>query len=450
MLKKLGKILSIILLILAIIGMALFTTVDKTPLHESDYYKKMMVQLDSAQHFPNISKTDTIKVGWAKASLVPHKPEPLAGYGKRKGAIMEGVLDTIYVRAIVFDNGKQKAVYLAADLLIVPPEVSKYVKENLPKIGFTWQEIFMTATHSHSSVGAWAPGIVGKLFAGEYDETVVRFLGEQFIKAIQQANQNKITSKIGFKKINIPEFVRNRLVAEKGIIEPGFRMLKIKRDDSTTAIISSYSAHATCLGNVNHRISRDYPGRLLQLLETSGKVDFALFGAGTVGSMGYRSEGETQQEELEYIANGLFQKITPIIDKIPLKYETELGSKHVKLPLRKPHARVTNSIRVRPWVFFNVYGKYPTDMSYLKIGNTAFVSTPCDFSGELMPELDTFYNQKGLNLFINSFNGAYIGYITKDKWYMLDEYETKTMNWFGPYNGAYLTEVIERFGKMME
>ncbi len=450
MLKKLGKILGVILLILVVISLALFTSVDKTPLHESDYYKKMMVQLDSTQHFPNISKADTIKIGWAKANLVPPTLQPLAGYGKRKGAIMDGVLDTTFVRAIVFDNGKQKAVYLAADLLIVPPEVSKYVKKNLPKIGFDWQEIFMTATHSHSSVGAWAPGVVGNLFAGEYDETVVRFLGEQFIKAIQLANKNKITSKIGFKKIDIPEFVRNRLVAEKGIIEPGFRILKIKRDDSSTAVISSYSAHATCLGNVNHHISRDYPGRLVQLLETSRKVDFALFGAGTVGSMGYQSEGETQQEELEYIATGLFQKIAPLIDAIPLKYETELGSKHVKLPLRKPHARVTNSIRVRPWVFFNVYGKYPTDMSFLKIGNTAFVSTPCDFSGELMPELDAFYQQKGLNLFVNSFNGAYIGYVTKDEWYMLDEYETKTMNWFGPHNGAYLSEVIERFGEMME
>lgn len=450
MLKKIGKILGVVLLILCVIGLVLFTTVDKTPLHESDYYKKMIVQLDSVQTYPNITNADTIKVGWAKASLVPNMPQPLAGYGKRKGAIMDGVLDTTYVRAIVFDNGKQKAVYLAADLLIVPPEVSKYVKENLPKIGFEWQEIFMTATHSHSSVGAWAPGMVGNLFAGEFDESVVRFLGDQFIKAIQQANQNKITSKIGFKKIDIAEFVRNRLVAEKGIIEPGFRMMKIKRDDSSTAIICSYSAHATCLGNINHHISRDYPGRLVQLLETSGKIDFALFGAGTVGSMGYISKGESQQDELEYIATGLFQKIAPILDGIPLKYEIELGSKHVKLPLRKPHARVSNSIRVRPWVFYNVYGNYPTDMSYLKIGNTAFVSTPCDFSGELMPELDAFYQEKDMNLFVNSFNGAYIGYITKDEWYMLDEYETKTMNWFGPHNGAYLSEVIERFGEIME
>ena len=450
MLKKLGKILGIILLILVIISLALFTTVDKTPLHESDYYKKMMVQLDSTQNVPNISKVDTIQVGWAKASLVPPTPQPLAGYGKRKGAIMDGILDSVYVRAIVFDNGKQKAVYLAADLLIVPPEVSKYVKENLPKIGFDWQEVFMTATHSHSSVGAWAPGLVGNLFAGEFDESVVQFLGRQFIEAIRQANKNKITSKIGFAKIDIPEFVRNRLVGEKGIIEPGFRILKIKRDDNSTAIISSYAAHATCLGNINHQISRDYPGRLVQLLETSGEIDFALFGAGTVGSMGYLSKGDTQREELEYIANGLFQKIAPVIDTIPTKYETELGSKHVKLLLRKPHARITNSIRVRPWVFYNVYGKYPTDMSYLKIGNTAFVSTPCDFSGELMPELDAFYKQKGMNLFINSFNGAYIGYVTKDKWYMLDEYETRTMNWFGPYNGAYLSEVVERFGEMMK
>ena len=43
---------------------------------------------------------------------------------------------------------------------------------------------------------------------------------------------------------------------------------------------------------------------------------------------------------------------------------------------------------------------------------------------------------------VTSFNGGYIGYITNDKWYDLKEYETFTMNWFGPYNGSYFIYLI--------
>ena len=44
---------------------------------------------------------------------------------------------------------------------------------------------------------------------------------------------------------------------------------------------------------------------------------------------------------------------------------------------------------------------------------------------------------------ITSFNGGYMGYVTKDEWYDEDLYETRTMNWYGPYNGAYFEELIE-------
>ena len=71
------------------------------------------------------------------------------------------------------------------------------------------------------------------------------------------------------------------------------------------------------------------------------------------------------------------------------------------------------------------------------------VGMPCDFSGELVAELDAYAKTKGLNLLVTSFNGCYIGYITHDKHYDRDLYETKTMSWYGPYNGAYLQEVVK-------
>jgi neutral ceramidase len=75
------------------------------------------------------------------------------------------------------------------------------------------------------------------------------------------------------------------------------------------------------------------------------------------------------------------------------------------------------------------------------------VGTPCDFSGELVKPIENESKNKNINLMINSFNGCYIGYITNDKWYDktdINTYETYTMNWFGPYNGQYISELIKK------
>jgi hypothetical protein len=82
-------------------------------------------------------------------------------------------------------------------------------------------------------------------------------------------------------------------------------------------------------------------------------------------------------------------------------------------------------------------------MGVSRIINIVFSGTPCEFSGELIPEIKAGINQPKLDLIITSFNGGYIGYITKDCWYDLKEYETFIMNWFGPNNGQYFVNIIQ-------
>lgn len=71
------------------------------------------------------------------------------------------------------------------------------------------------------------------------------------------------------------------------------------------------------------------------------------------------------------------------------------------------------------------------------------VGTPCDFSGEFNPSLDSLAAKHGLQMMVTSFNGGYIGYVTPDKYYDEDHYETQLMNWYGPGNGAYMNQCIE-------
>ena len=191
-------------------------------------------------------------------------------------------------------------------------------------------------------------------------------------------------------------------------------------------------------------LSADYPGHLIRLIEQDEALDFAVYGAGAVGSMAPLSPPLEDLEEVKYIAENLASQVLLMQHATPVEYISELSYGRVQVELRESHWRISENIRLRPWVFKQVFGEVDATINVLKVGPQMFVGTPCDFSGELVEPLDLKYRDQGAYLLIHSFNGSYIGYITKDEWYDRDKYETRMMNWFGPYNGAYFSELIDR------
>ncbi len=441
MLKKWLKIAGSIVAVLIILGLVLITTVDRTPYQEMPYYIETMSSLGPLQ--PTLVSGDTLKVGWAKASLVPEKPVPLAGYGKRRGARYQTIHDSVFVRAFVFDNGATKATYVSADLLIIPPLVYTRLFQLLDGTPFNAQNTFLTATHSHSSIGGWQPGLVGSLFSGEFDPEVVEFIAQRIATAINTATVQASKAQIGYSAVMAADLVRNRLVGDQvGQIDPWFRIIKIVKDNGQVALLTSFAAHATCLGGSFMELSADYPGQVVKMLEADSLINFASYGAGAVGSMAPLSPPLDDLEEIAYMAESLVPQILLIQNATPVDYTTELGFMRADISLRAPHFRISEDLRLRPWVFDQVFGEVNATINGLQIGDQLLLGTPCDFSGELVEPLSDLARLDDKYLMVHSFNGSYIGYITNDEWYDLSKYETRTMNWFGPYNGAYFSELL--------
>lgn len=422
-------------------------TVDKTPYQEMPYYQQSINYLDSLNvlRVSKRSLNDSLRVGWAKTSLILNQNVPLAGYGAREGALAKGVRDSVWVRAVVLDNGRKKFAMLSADLLIIPVQVTRKLEKALLSIGLSLDRTYMGATHTHCSLGAWDPSFVGELFAGTFDTTVVNHITNAIVQAISEASKNLKPAQVGFGQIAAPNFVYNRLVGDKGIEDPYLRMLKFKRSDNRSAVWLTYAAHATCFSDKQMYFSQDYPGELVKLLENQKNVDFAVYAAGAVGSHGPEGNKLADDAQVDFMAKGLYQKVTEVLDSIPMKTPQNIDMIRTRLYLREPHLRLNSNIRSRPWVFKKIIGDFPAYLTALRIGETILLGTSCDFSGELVPEINTLGN----NIMVTSFNGGYVGYITKDEWYELDSYETRTMNWFGPYNGAYFVEMMSRMVEVL-
>jgi neutral ceramidase len=437
-LKLTLKIVGFTALAILLILIAFIDKIDRTPYQEMVYYqdwKTNITQLD----LTSTIESDSLLAGWAKVNITPDNPIPLAGYGKRRGAKYLNVHDSVYVRTIFLENNGIKAAIVSADLLIIPPTVSKLVNARLSEIGLKENQIYYGATHSHSSLGGWYNTLVGKLFAGDYDPTIERMIADGIIESINLAQVNTEKTTVTFEKDFDNKDIQNRLI-DGGKVEPFIRTLVLKTNHQK-AILSTYSAHSTILNAATLSLSRDFPGVLVDSLEKNS-ADFAIYLAGTVASMAPIEKGNTDFDEVNNQALGVLHELLSENEFENLTSNPSILSFQVPIPLRKASPRISKYLALRPWVFKWLFGESPAYAKVLKIGNNLMVGLPCDFSGELMEELDNYASSKGLNLIITSFNGTYAGYITADEHFDYEAYETVTMNWFGPYNGAYFSEIV--------
>lgn len=439
--KTFLKILAGIIIALLVFVASAVTIIDYSPYQEMEYYREWKQNMDKVGVSSDTANTQPLRAGWAKANITPTQPGPLAGYGNRRGKPYESLHDSVYVRAVFLDNGPMQAVIVTADLLIIPPTVTEALKKRLPSVGLTFGQVFLGATHSHNSIGGWGDTITGELFAGDFDPAVVERIADAMIQAIRSAKNTRKPVEMGYMQVQDTTDIRNRLTGERATIDPWVRNLLLRRDDGRTALLTSYAAHSTVLDSRTKALSGDYAGALVDSLE-DGEADFALFLAGAVGSMGPQEVGDTEFAQVANLADGVETAIQTEFAEIKPQPVQILESFTVALPLRNPTPRLNTTFALRPWVFRWAFGDYPSFVKALRVGNVLLVGLPCDFSGELMAELSQYAAAHGLHLMVTSFNGAYAGYITADRHFDKNHYETVTMSWFGPYNGAYFSEVV--------
>lgn len=197
-------------------------------------------------------------------------------------------------------------------------------------------------------------------------------------------------------------------------------------------------------------LSGDYPFYLMQDLEED-KFDFAMFAAGTVGSQKPVITGKTP-EIVEKYAQDLDSILQIKMTSFATVKNNRISYGKLPLQLREPHLRISDNIRIRPWLFNYLLGETNVHFDVTIIGNLLFIASSGEISGVFYEKWERVAHGLGLNLIITSFNGGYMGYITPDEYYDKHFHEVREMNWYGPGNGDYydelITKIIDRAGKL--
>ncbi len=427
----------------------------KTPYFKADYYQKTKSRLDSIK--PSISNTnDPLLAGFSKISITPDlnkkynsKKEvkrniiPLAGYGNRRGKPAEGIHDSVFVKAVALRSGSQTVVLISADLLIMPPNIIDEVSLQLSREGINRDQLFFSATHSHSSIGGWGFGLMAKAFAGKENKALENWLISRIRTAVLLAMSDLQPARLGSSGFNASPYTRNRLTGNQETINTDFSFILIQQTEGKKAVIGSFSAHATTVGRKNMLISGDYPGYWQRKMEETS-ADLAIFCAGSTGSQSPVGQGD-EFETAKYIGESLADSVMTYLPGLKLKDKVTLSSLSLKINLPEYHIRLSTnknlttglSNRLMP-LPQNVY------LQTLGLNNLMWIFTPGDFSGESALLIKRMLAGQGYDAIVSGYNGSYIGYIMPGKYFYLDHYESKLMGWFGPTMGDYAMDLIDQ------
>ncbi len=223
--------------------------------------------------------------GVAKEMITPDFPMYMIGYAEYYLRTYESVHDDLFVRCLLLDDGKRKAIMLAYDLLFHDHSLAQKVRQ-FARSEYDVDEdaVVLSYTHTHYSVA------VKGYASEEADEKYESFLFEQTKRAIRKAFLNINEGELYYTSTTADESInRRKLVDGQYIMAPNQEAEKddelnafVIRDKQgkVKAIAVNYSCHPNILRDLPS-LSSEYPGRICQILENEFYGSFAFFFQGS-------------------------------------------------------------------------------------------------------------------------------------------------------------------------
>ena len=204
---------------------------------------------------------DPYQAGAAKVDVTPLETELPKG--------IEGILDRLYSRAIVVDNGITRAALITVDTGAIPEQLWKNLSQRIEKeLGIPVPNVLLTATHTHS--GTMRPG---------------RGYEENIFQSVKIAKERLQPARIGYgtgvSYLNVNRNIINpktrRWWEGPNYDGPSDKTVAVVKFESITgepiAVYYNYAMHAVTVGQLD-KISADAPGAASRYIEDSfdGKI----------------------------------------------------------------------------------------------------------------------------------------------------------------------------------
>lgn len=294
----------------------------------------------------------TLQAGTGKVDITPPVGVMLQGYARESGST--GIFERLYAKALVFDNGREKAALITSDLIAISPELAAAVRKGIVKAvrGISGDHIMVAASHTHCGP-VILPNLIGQK---GLDREYIRGLREKLITLVVDAFKTLEPVRIGtgsgkaFFNINRRLPTKDGLLFApnpKGVCDHEVGVVRIDGvDGRPRAILMNFSCHPTVMGGDD--ISPDYPGFAQKTVEAAYRGEVvALFTTGTCGDVrpyfkgkDPRSFGGGTRAAVKQAGTVLGREVIRVARAIRTRETADLAatSTIVRLPLEKPRS----------------------------------------------------------------------------------------------------------------
>lgn len=223
--------------------------------------------------------------GLEEVIIAPPAGVELAGYSPR---VATGLHDNLKAVALVLDDGHQRSVLCAVDIVGVSAELVSAVRRRVAcETAIPAERVLIAATHTHSAPELASKNVLNQCWLHE--------LESQLVKVILLADSHCREAKIGASTGTVEGIGGNRR-DPKGFVDRSIHVVRI--DDNRTGkclgLVVNHACHPTTLGMENTLVTADYPGPLRDYVLThhpDHPVVLFLNGAcGDVNPGGYSAE----------------------------------------------------------------------------------------------------------------------------------------------------------------
>lgn len=416
------------------------------------------------------------RAGAAVRKITPELGVDLEGYFMKLGPVT-GVHDELYVRALVLDDGAQRAAIAVCDMCVIPGDVFDRAKEIVhQETGLPADRMLMSSTHTHA-----APRV--GVARGEKDLEYAEFLARQIAEAVRAATDNLAPAKVGWGSGQKPEYTFNRrwwmkpgtipptpfgktddqvqfnpprgsknLVKPAGPVDPEVSVLSVQHADGRPlALLANYSIHYVG-GYVKGHISADYFGVFSKRIGELLKADTAFVGMmsnGTSGNIGAGTDFQKPRAKfppwsrMDQLGSALAEEVLGVVRQIKHRDVAPIAmrEKDIELAIRRPdekrlqwarqiladtktkHRHRWTPIYAKEALFLAEYpATVPVKLQALRIGDLAIGAIPCEVFAETGLALKEASPLE--HTFIIELANQYHGYLPTPEQHKLGAYET--------------------------
>ncbi|WP_435022668.1 hypothetical protein TA3x_005760 (plasmid) [Tundrisphaera sp. TA3] len=401
---------------------------------------------------PGPTAPGPIRTGLAEVDLTPDAPVPLAGFSVQAGKPFASIDTRCYGRALTIASKSGTTTIVTADLLLINAELAGLIAE---RAGVGLDDLAFSSSHTHGGPGCWGRHPLERLVAGKFDPAILRMLAQRLGDAVRRSRADLVPAEVALVQAHPSGRQKNRVIsggpthdALSGLV---FRPRGAADGTPPLAILAVFGAHATVVRADPPRLSADYPGAMVAALKAKAGAGMVLFAAGAVGDAApIRPEIPSTAKAAKILGEQLADDLMAVLPSA--RFEADVAVDHRRLAVDLPPVRLSF---FSAWLRFSPLATWwiadqTSHLDAFRIGPAILLGFPGDEAGHLAARIVDEAEPGDPTPVVTSFNGDYRGYFeSRDIFVGTSCYETRWMNFYGPWLGEYLGDIASQMARRL-